>query len=163
MTPVHLGLHSFSISKWIHINGGDAGLTRFFHRVHSVLDTGGVFILEPQTWDTYGKAKRMDEVCLARLFLYASRLISNAQTLKETAKNSKLRPDDFDSMLCEIGFGPGQHLGTTGEGGGYIHVRSMDGSLFFPRVSSASGHVHQALRILPVLRHTRYIRTSWSL
>jgi 7SK snRNA methylphosphate capping enzyme len=37
---------------------------RFFQRVHSVLDTGGVFVLEPQTWDTYAKAKRMDQVGL---------------------------------------------------------------------------------------------------
>jgi len=90
---------AFSISKWIHLNGGDHALIRFFHRVHSVLDNGGVFVLEPQTWDTYAKAKRMNE------------------TLKENAKNLKLRPDDFESILCKIGFGPAQRRGTTGEGG----------------------------------------------
>jgi Bicoid-interacting protein 3 (Bin3) len=63
-TFVDLGRHSFSISKWIHLNGGDDALMRFFQRVHSVLDTGGVFVLEPQTWDTYAKAKRMDQVGL---------------------------------------------------------------------------------------------------
>ena len=53
----------FSISKWIHLNGGDEALITFFRRVHTVLKEGGKFILEPQAWDTYGKAKRMDEVC----------------------------------------------------------------------------------------------------
>lgn len=52
----------FSISKWIHLNGGDEGLRTFFRRVHEVLKPGGTFILEPQEWDTYGKAKRMDPV-----------------------------------------------------------------------------------------------------
>ncbi|GJE84271.1 S-adenosyl-L-methionine-dependent methyltransferase [Phanerochaete sordida] len=90
---------AFSISKWIHLNGGDEGLMRFFRRVHAVLRSGGVFVLEPQPWDTYGKAKRMD----ARL--------------KETAKNLKIRPDDFPRILQEIGFGEADHRGETGEGG----------------------------------------------
>lgn len=56
-----LGLR-FSISKWIHLNSGDEGLKTFFRRVHRVLRLGGTFILEPQEWDTYGKAKRTDTV-----------------------------------------------------------------------------------------------------
>ena len=55
-------LFRFSISKWIHLNGGDEGLKVFFRRVHNVLRPGGTFVLEPQEWDTYGKAKRMDLV-----------------------------------------------------------------------------------------------------
>lgn len=90
---------AFSISKWIHLNGGDAGLMQFFRRVHSVLLPGGKFILEPQEWDTYAKAKRLD-----------SRLRENAQTLM-------LRPHDFERILQELGFGPAVHLGSTGEGG----------------------------------------------
>ncbi|KAI0332399.1 Bin3-domain-containing protein [Cubamyces sp. BRFM 1775] len=90
---------AFSISKWIHLNGGDEGLLRFFRRVHQVLAPGGTFVLEPQEWDTYGKAKRMDP------------------KLKENAKSLKLRPEDFERILREIGFGPAEHLGTAGEGG----------------------------------------------
>lgn len=59
----------FSISKWIHLNDGDEGVLRFFRRVHAVLSTGGVFVLEPQEWDTYAKAKRMDSVRVPRFFL----------------------------------------------------------------------------------------------
>ncbi|KII91331.1 hypothetical protein PLICRDRAFT_173199 [Plicaturopsis crispa FD-325 SS-3] len=90
---------AFSISKWIHLNGGDAAITKFFRRVFQSLKPGGAFVLEPQAWDTYGKAKRMNE------------------TLKENAKHLELRPKDFERVLVEIGFSSARHLGTTGEGG----------------------------------------------
>ncbi|EIW61473.1 Bin3-domain-containing protein [Trametes versicolor FP-101664 SS1] len=90
---------AFSISKWIHLNCGDEGLLEFFRRVHQVLSPGGVFVLEPQEWDTYGKARRMDP------------------KLKENAKSLKLRPEDFERLLQDIGFGPAEHLGSAGEGG----------------------------------------------
>ncbi|RDB27570.1 putative RNA methyltransferase C2A9.10 [Hypsizygus marmoreus] len=90
---------AFSISKWIHLNGGDEALKAFFPRVYDVLEPQGTFVLEPQPWDTYAKAKRMDE------------------KLKENAKKLQVRPDDFESMLQGVGFGPAQHFGTAGEGG----------------------------------------------
>ncbi|KAM5531932.1 hypothetical protein V8D89_014402 [Ganoderma adspersum] len=90
---------AFSISKWIHLNGGDDGLKTFFRRVHKVLRPGGTFVLEPQEWDTYGKAKRMDP------------------RLKENAKDLTLRPEHFERVLQEMGFGPAEHLGATGKGG----------------------------------------------
>ncbi|KAI0677041.1 Bin3-domain-containing protein [Trametes maxima] len=90
---------AFSVSKWIHLNSGDEGLIKFFRRVHQTLLPGGTFVLEPQEWDTYGKAKRMDP------------------KLRENAKTLGLRPDDFGRILHEIGFGPAEHLGAAGEGG----------------------------------------------
>lgn len=51
-----------SISKWIHLNCEDEGLMRFFMRVHSVLRKGGAFVLEPQEWESYHKARRMNPV-----------------------------------------------------------------------------------------------------
>ena len=41
----------------------------------------------------------------------------STQRLKENAKNLKLRPDNFETELRQLGFGLAQHLGTTGEGG----------------------------------------------
>jgi hypothetical protein len=56
-----------SVTKWIHLNGGDASLLTFFHRVFNSLREGGKFILEPQEWDNYGRARRMDAVRLLHL------------------------------------------------------------------------------------------------
>ncbi|KAJ8472978.1 hypothetical protein ONZ45_g16473 [Pleurotus djamor] len=95
---------AFSITKWIHLNGGDEGIKAFFERVHKVLKTGGSFVLEPQAWDTYAKAKRMDD------------------RLRENAKSLQLRPEQFDVLLKEIGFGPPQKLGSTGDGGKIIEA-----------------------------------------
>jgi SAM-dependent methyltransferase len=47
----------FSVSKHVHLQGGDAALKRLFHRVHAHLRPGGRFILEPQAWRTYRKRK----------------------------------------------------------------------------------------------------------
>ncbi|KAJ3717124.1 Bin3-domain-containing protein [Lentinula raphanica] len=90
---------AFSITKWIHLNGGDEGLCAFFRRVYSVIKPGGLLILEPQEWDTYKKAKRMNE------------------SLRNTAQTLKLRPSDFESILVGMGFSLARHIGTTGDGG----------------------------------------------
>lgn len=76
----------FSISKWIHLNSGDDGLTAFFRRVHAVLKPGGTFVLEPQAWDTYSKAKRMNLVSFEYWLLsYAP----NANSTSETERKRK--------------------------------------------------------------------------
>ena len=54
-----------SITKWIHLNDGDEGIRTFFRRAYEVLRPGGVFILEPQEWDSYAKARRMDPVSVS--------------------------------------------------------------------------------------------------
>jgi len=45
-----------SVTKWIQLNWGDAGLEKLFHDVHECLSPGGVFIVEPQPWRSYGRA-----------------------------------------------------------------------------------------------------------
>ncbi|KAG9311731.1 Bicoid-interacting protein 3-domain-containing protein [Chiua virens] len=89
----------FSITKWIHLHHGDDGLHAFFKRVYRVLNAGGAFLVEPQAWETYAKARRMDP------------------RLRENAKGLRLRPDEFPGVLEQIGFAPPQRLGTVGEGG----------------------------------------------
>ncbi|KAL5528934.1 hypothetical protein ACEPAG_4908 [Sanghuangporus baumii] len=90
---------ALSISKWIHLNNGDEGLLSFFKRIFSVLRSGGVFILEPQEWETYHKAKRMDP------------------RLKKMGDSLQLRPADFERELMKVGFRSVEHLGQTGKGG----------------------------------------------
>jgi hypothetical protein len=78
--------HRFSITKWIHLNGGDEGLETFFRRVFNVLRPAGKFVLEPQPWDSYGKAKR-----------------GNTE-LKEKAARILMKPEEFGKVLEGIGF-----------------------------------------------------------
>lgn len=50
-------------------------------------------------------------------------ILTPRQKLKENAKSLKLRPEDFERLLKDIGFGPAEHLGSAGEGGKiYIDV-----------------------------------------
>ena len=46
-------------------------------------------------------------------------------TLKENAKKLILRPDDFETVLKETGFGPAKHLGEVGEGGELMSLRKL--------------------------------------
>ncbi|XP_068202294.1 7SK snRNA methylphosphate capping enzyme-like isoform X1 [Palaemon carinicauda] len=83
----------FSITKWIHLNWGDAGLKRFFRRIFYNLNPGGRFILEPQAWPSYNKRRKLT----MRIF--------------ENYKNIRLFPDKFnDYLLHEVGFSTSEKM-----------------------------------------------------
>ena len=91
---------SLSITKWIHLNGGDDGLRAFFTRVFKCLRPEGRFVVEPQPWSSYVKARRM------------------ADDLRNMYDQLIVRPDDFKRILLdEIGFESMHELGVTGENG----------------------------------------------
>lgn len=78
----------FSTSKWVHLNFGDAGLTKLFQRAHDCLRPGGVFLLEPQPWSSYRKRMHL------------------TPTITNNFREIKIRPPDFAELLTSshVGF-----------------------------------------------------------
>ncbi|XP_061903692.1 7SK snRNA methylphosphate capping enzyme [Entelurus aequoreus] len=84
-----------SVTKWVHLNWGDNGLKRLFKRVYRHLHPGGVFILEPQPWQSYVKRKKLTD------------------TITRNFHSIRLKPDQFSSYLTnEVGFTSVEFLGT---------------------------------------------------
>jgi len=75
-----------SVTKWIHLNWGDAGIITLFNKVYSSLPLGGKFIVEPQDWKSYKKKRNLTEI------------------IYQNYKTIKLRPDDFPKVLKDTGF-----------------------------------------------------------
>ncbi|KAI7793936.1 7SK snRNA methylphosphate capping enzyme [Triplophysa rosa] len=76
-----------SLTKWVHLNFGDAGIQRLFHRVYRHLLPGGLLILEPQPWSSYSRRKRLTEVT------------------HRNYSSIRLKPDHFSSYLTsDVGF-----------------------------------------------------------
>lgn len=71
-----------SITKWIHMAGGDTALKRVFKLILQCLKPGGVFILEPQPEKSYKRAR--------------------SKGIKQ-APGVKLKPENFCSYLVEKG------------------------------------------------------------
>nr|CBE66668.1 CG1239-PA [Drosophila ananassae] len=77
-----------SVTKWIHLNFGDAGLKQAFRRMFLQLRPGGKLVLEPQAFDGYKRRKKLSE------------------QIRENYNNIKFRPEHFTEYLLgpEVGF-----------------------------------------------------------
>ncbi|XP_068456417.1 7SK snRNA methylphosphate capping enzyme [Clinocottus analis] len=83
-----------SVTKWVHLNWGDSGLKRLFKRVYRHLRPGGMFILEPQPWDSYVRRKKLTD------------------DISRNFHSIRLKPDQFSSYLTtEVGFTSFEYLG----------------------------------------------------
>nr|CAB3263757.1 7SK snRNA methylphosphate capping enzyme-like [Phallusia mammillata] len=85
-----------SVTKWIHLNWGDEGLTNTFRRFFKQLRPGGKLILEPQDWSSYKKKKKLTE------------------TIYQNFYQIKLMPASFPNFLTKsIGFEKVEYLQNT--------------------------------------------------
>ncbi|XP_040907179.1 7SK snRNA methylphosphate capping enzyme [Toxotes jaculatrix] len=83
-----------SLTKWVHLNWGDSGLKRLFKRVYRHLRPGGLFILEPQPWESYVRRKKLTD------------------NISRNYHSIRLKPEQFSSYLTtEVGFTSFEFLG----------------------------------------------------
>lgn len=81
---------ALSITKWVHVNWGDAGLMQFFHRLVNALRPGGLLVLEPQPWRSYKQIRHK----------------SNTKHWPHVALHAlTLRPEGFAALLTGEEFG----------------------------------------------------------
>ncbi|XP_078526429.1 7SK snRNA methylphosphate capping enzyme [Lissotriton helveticus] len=85
-----------SVTKWVHLNWGDEGLKRMFKRIYRHLRPGGLLLLEPQAWSSYGKRKNLTEA------------------IYKNYNRIQFKPEQFTSYLVsqEVGFARYELVGT---------------------------------------------------
>lgn len=74
-----------SVTKWIHLNNGDAPMLKLFAHIQSILNEGGYLVVEPQPMSNYSRASKRNK------------------ELREMYKTIQLRPP-FDDELKAQGF-----------------------------------------------------------
>ncbi|CAI8029468.1 Probable RNA methyltransferase Y17G7B.18 [Geodia barretti] len=86
---------ALSLTKWIHLNWGDAGLRRTFRKMFRQLRPGGRLLLEPQSFASYTKKKKLTPA-----------IYQNYHTIE-------FQPSQFQAYLMsgEVGFTKHRFLG----------------------------------------------------
>jgi len=74
-----------SVTKWVHLNWGDAGLKAFFRKISRRLAPGGYLVLEPQPWRSYTSVWKKRDVAVPAV---------------GSLTNLHFRPPEFASWIC---------------------------------------------------------------
>lgn len=83
-----------NVAKWIHLNEGDEGVMNLFWRIWELLNPDGIAILEYQPWKSYVKNRNA------------------SSKSKENFPSLKIRPEEFETIVTQIGFELVSRLGT---------------------------------------------------
>ncbi|CAG9464555.1 unnamed protein product [Pedinophyceae sp. YPF-701] len=78
-----------SVTKWVHIHGGDDGLRRLLRLLAGAAEPGGHVIVEPQPWKSYRQA--------------ASHRDTKQEWMPGRLAELQLRPEDIPRLLSEEG------------------------------------------------------------
>lgn len=77
----------FSVTKWVHLNGGDEMLLALFHKLFALVRSGGLVIVEYQPWKSYENNKAINE------------------DIRRVFKSISIRPSQFEEVLLrDVGF-----------------------------------------------------------
>ena len=89
-----------SVTKWVHLLHGDAGIERLFARLSRSLTKGAHLVLEPQPWRSYQRAVRKEGVREAlQLCSSSPSAASSPSPQPRSLASLKIRPDDFVALL----------------------------------------------------------------
>lgn len=81
---------AFSVTKWVHLNGGDEAVKKLFFQVRRFLNPGGLFLLEAEAWKGY-KLKK-----------------NTTREIRRNYDQIRFRPLQFGDYLVEtLGFSRG--------------------------------------------------------
>lgn len=84
----------FSVTKWVHLNGGDEMLLALFHKLFALVRSGGLVIVEYQPWKSYENNKAINE------------------DIRRVFKSILIRPSQFEEVLLrDVGFQLERRLG----------------------------------------------------
>ena len=96
-----------SVSKWIHLNFGDDSLRRCFQRVYRQLRMNGIFLLEPQPFESYKRKKSL------------------TPEISKVYPTIKFLPRDFHDYLISLGFTSSTELKKVDAGSQSFDKRSL--------------------------------------
>eukprot|EP00041_Stephanoeca_diplocostata_P018888 m.399783 g.399783 ORF g.399783 m.399783 type:complete len:320 (+) comp21155_c0_seq3:166-1125(+) len=97
-----------STIKWVHLNNGDSGVQRLFHKVYKSLKPRGIFILEPQPWKSYRKSRLLTPEIKAHFTSIKLKPVDFKEFLVQKVGFSRIETISNDSGCVESGFATSQ-------------------------------------------------------